>query len=209
MPDDIALRLGAHVIFPLSRNAMMSNFTLSRIRRVGAFTLVLTALGGCSSMKEASTSMSTLGGVLTPYKMDIVQGNVVTKEQLEAIQTGMPREQVRNILGTPLLASMFHGNRWDYVFSFVRQGQEPQKRRLVVFFKDETVERVEADALPTETEFVASLDVRRKADEAPPLEASEAALKAFETQNAKNPKGSAPVTDLPPPATSYPPLETR
>lgn len=195
--------------FLQSRNVMMSKFTLSRIRRAGALTLVLAALGGCTSLQEASTSMSTLGGTLTPYKMDIVQGNVVTREQVQALQEGMPREQVRNILGTPLLTSLFHGNRWDYVFTFVRQGQEPQQRKVVVFFKNDVVERVESDALPSEIEFVASLDVRRKAEEIPSLEASEADLKAFEADNAKNPKGAALVPDLPPPATSYPPLETR
>lgn len=152
--------------------------------------------------------MSTLGGAITPYKMDIVQGNVVTREQVEAMQPGMPREQVRAILGTPLLSSLFHGNRWDYVFTFNRQGQEPQQRKVVVFFKDEVVERIEADKLPSENEFVASLASREKPGEAPALEASEEALKAFAEKNAKDPK-AAPAPELAPPATSYPPLETR
>ncbi|HEX5805603.1 MAG TPA: outer membrane protein assembly factor BamE [Macromonas sp.] len=188
----------------------MTNFTLSRIHRAGALALVLTALGGCTSMQEATTSMSTLGGLITPYKMDIVQGNVVTREQVEALQPGMPREQVRNILGTPLLTSVFHGDRWDYVFTFRRQGQEPQHRKVVVFFKGDAVERVEADKLPSEVEFVASLDVRTKPGEMPVLEASEASLKAFEVENAKEAKVlSTPAQEEPAPATSYPPLESR
>ncbi|HEX5806319.1 MAG TPA: outer membrane protein assembly factor BamE [Macromonas sp.] len=188
---------------------MMSPTTLLRFRLAGAVALVLSALGGCSSFKDAGSSMSTLGGVITPYKMDIVQGNVVTREQVEALQPGMPRDQVRAILGTPLLASLFHSNRWDYVFTFNRQGQEPQERKVVVFFKDDLVERVEADKLPSEIEFVAALDSRAKPGDVPVLDATPEALKAFDEKNVKAPKTAAATPETPPPATSYPPLETR
>jgi outer membrane protein assembly factor BamE len=65
------------------------------------------------------------------------------------------------------VASVFHANRWDYVFTFQRQGQPPQQRKLAVFFKDEVLERVESDELPSEAEFVASLDVRRRPGKVP------------------------------------------
>ena len=60
------------------------------------------------------------------YKIDIVQGNFVSREQAAALKPGMSRAQVRDILGTPLLTSVFHADRWDYVFTFKRQGVEPQ-----------------------------------------------------------------------------------
>lgn len=167
-------------------------------------TALLVALSACSSV---SSRLPGITSVVTPYKIDILQGNVVTREQAAALQTGMSRDQVRDILGSPLLASVFHAERWDYVFTFRRQGQAPQQRRLTVFFKAEVLERFEADALPSEAEFVASLDAGRKFGKVPPLQATEAQLRAFDERN----KTTAPVEPAAPsaaPATSYPPLET-
>jgi outer membrane protein assembly factor BamE len=152
-------------------------------------------LSGCSSVV----------GLVTPYKIDIQQGNVVTREQAQALQPGMSRTQVRDILGSPLLTSVFHADRWDYVFTFRRQGQEPQQRKLAVFFKADVLERFTADELPTEAEFVASLGVRRQTAQAPVLEASEAQLKAFQQSNPR-PAGTA-AEPQPPAGRTYPPLE--
>ncbi len=182
----------------------------SRRRRAGAAAVAASAwlaLAGCSSTSQLVPSVSSLGSALSPYKAPILQGNVVTREQAQAVQPGMQREQVRNILGTPLLASVFHAERWDYVFTLRRQGQEPQQRKVTVFFKGDAVERIEADELPTEAEFVASLDVRRRGAKIPPLEASEADLRAFQVRN--NTAVEPEKTPLAAPAASYPPLESR
>jgi outer membrane protein assembly factor BamE len=159
-------------------------------------------LGACSSLRDKLPSAE---GLITPYRIDILQGNVVTREQAQALQPGQTREQVRGLLGSPLLTSVFHADRWDYVFTFKRQGQAPQQRRLTVFFKGDALERHEADELPSESEFVSSLDSRRKADKVPVLEATEAQLKAFESSNAV--PGAAPAPSTATPAASYPPLE--
>lgn len=191
--------------------------TARRARTVPALALVLTAvlgLSACSSLRDATTSMSTLGGLVKPYKIDIVQGNVITKEQVAALRNGMTRVQVRDVLGTPLLQSVFHAGRWDYVFSYRRGGGTDQIRKLAVFFEGNTLARVEADEMPSETEFVASLVVRPLTGKDRVMEASEASLKAFDESNRKT--GSAdsvapasaanPVTT--PAANTYPPLES-
>lgn len=110
--------------------------------------------GGCSSLNSASEQVV---GIVSPYQSDIVQGNVVTREQFSALQMGMPKQQVRNILGTALLTSIFHADRWDYVFTLKRQGVAPQTRKVQVSFKDGLLDKMEADDLPTESEFVATL----------------------------------------------------
>jgi len=79
---------------------------------------LLLLLGGCESLQTTDSLL----GVITPYRIDIVQGNVVTKEQIAAVKTGMSRSQVRDLLGTPLLADPFHAERWDYLFSIRRPG---------------------------------------------------------------------------------------
>jgi outer membrane protein assembly factor BamE len=141
------------------------------VRRLtlGAAVVAVVALSACSSVRE---KLPNVGSVVTPYKIDIVQGNVVTREQSEALRAGMARDQVRDLLGSPLLASVFHADRWDYVFTFRRQGQDTQSRRLTVFFKDSVLERFESDELPSESEFVASLDSNRKPGMVPALEAT-------------------------------------
>ena len=114
----------------------------------------LLLLSGYNSINTASKRVVS---ALTPYRNDIVQGNVVTREQFELLRTGMTRQQVRGILGTALLTSIFHADRWDYVFTLKRQGVEPQTRKVQVFFKNDVLERTESDPLPTESEFVATL----------------------------------------------------
>lgn len=182
----------------------MLDSTLLRLvsagRRWGALGSLL-ALGACTGLGERLPRIESL---VTPYQIDIVQGNVVTREQAQALKPGMPRNQVRDILGSPLVTSVFHAGRWDYVFSFRRQGQPLQQRKLAVFFKNDVLERVEADELPSEAEFVSSLDVRRKAGKAPVLDATEAQLKAFQERNPVPAPVAAPEAA---PATTYPPLE--
>ncbi|MEW5885569.1 MAG: outer membrane protein assembly factor BamE [Pseudomonadota bacterium] len=173
---------------------------------VGALVAAALALSGCASFQNAGTQMSTLGGLLTPHRIDIQQGNVVVREQLQALQPGMPRAQVQAILGTPLVASAFHAARWDYVFTFNRQGQEPQLRRVTVFFEGNALQRVEADELPTEQEFVASLQTGRAAGRIPVLQASEEQLRAFRE---RHPAPEARPTPPPVPAGPFPPLEAR
>ena len=142
---------------------------------------------------------------IAPYKIEIVQGNFVSKEQVEALRPGMSRQQVRDILGTPLVSSVFHQDRWDYVFTLKRQGVPPQQRKLTVFFKGDEYARHEGDTMPTEAEFVATLDNKRKDAKIPVLEASEESLKQFSA--GRPAAAAAPAPAEPPPATSYPPLE--
>jgi outer membrane protein assembly factor BamE len=124
--------------------------------------VAILALPGCSTVRQAVpsslTSPETMFGLFKPYRMEVVQGNVVTQEIIAQIQPGLGRAQVREILGTPLLSDVFHDNRWDYVFTIARQGVPPQQRRVTVFFKKNVVERFEADALPTEREFVSGIE---------------------------------------------------
>jgi outer membrane protein assembly factor BamE len=186
---------------------------LSSARRAGAVLALGLVLGlsACGSLRDAGTSMSTLGGLITPYKIDVVQGNVITKEQVSALSTGMTRVEVRDVLGTPLLQSVFHANRWDYVFTFRRGGEAEQIRKLAVFFDGNNLARVEADEMPTEAEFVAALVVRPLTGKERVMEASEASLKAFDESNRKNAAQPVPASGSTAPVAptqSYPPLDS-
>ena len=120
--------------------------------------LGLLGLGGCTSAVN-DTQRAWMNKIFRPYVQDTVQGNFISSEQYSKLQVGQTREQVRQILGTPLLASYFHANRWDYVFEFKRAGQTVGKERHVtVFFNGDKVIKFEGDALPTEIELVAEID---------------------------------------------------
>jgi outer membrane protein assembly factor BamE len=66
------------------------------------------------------------------------------------------------------------------------------------------LDKFEGDEMPTEAEFVAALDNKRKDAKVPPLEASEEALKKFAAERAPAPP---PPAAEPPVSASYPPLE--
>jgi len=85
---------------------------------------------------------------LRPYKMDIQQGNVVTREMLARLQPGMTRSQVRFALGTPMIVDPFRADRWDYVYFLSKGGEMTEQRRIVVVFKDDKLVRVEDDVVP-------------------------------------------------------------
>ncbi|GHD68357.1 outer membrane protein assembly factor BamE [Jeongeupia chitinilytica] len=85
---------------------------------------------------------------LTPYKLDIPQGNEVTADLVGQLKPGMTRAQVRFLLGTPLLTDPFHANRWDYVYSDARGGTLETKKTFAVFFDGDSLTRWEGETLP-------------------------------------------------------------
>ena len=154
---------------------------------------------GCAS-RQVSDSFF---GLITPYRIDIVQGNAVTKEQAAAVKPGMPRAQVREILGSPMLTDIFHADRWDYVFTIKRPGTEPQRRSVVAYFKGDALERLEAPDLPSEREFVAAISQVKPTGRKPELELSEAQKTALPKPVLQEPPAPPPAG----PVRSYPPLE--
>ena len=145
---------------------------------------------------------------VTPYKVEVAQGNFVSKEQVAQLKKGMPRQQVRELLGTSLLTDVFHNDRWDYVFTIQRQGVEPQRRHLAVFFTGDALDRFEGDEMLSEVEFVATLDnkqQRRIFQSVPKLEMTPEELKNSDVPADKMAPAAAPLPPLP---ASYPPLES-
>ena len=113
---------------------------------------------------------------------------------------------LREILGTPLVTSLFHSDRWEYVFTLKRPGEDIQTRKLTAFFKGDVLERSEGDEMPSETEFVATLGARDGAKgKVPTLEATPEQLAKY-PPSAKPAQASAAAATAPAP-TSYPPLD--
>ncbi len=101
--------------------------------------LLSTLLASCSYLSSP---------VLSPYKMDIRQGNYVTPEMREKLKLGMSKQQVRYVLGTPMVSDAFHGNRWDYIYSLEQRGEVVEKQRLTLYFEGENLVRMDDGRQP-------------------------------------------------------------
>ncbi len=129
----------------------MSNKSLKtkfkHIQKVLTITLLCTGLGACA--------------VSFPYKIDVPQGNFISKENLDSIKVGMSREQVFDALGTPLLVDLFHANRIDYVFTLKRQSlttSVPVRYTVTLYFnKADALEKIDNSNLPPEQSFINTL----------------------------------------------------
>ena len=179
------------------------------------FAILAAGLTGCTSLSAVGSSVANINPVswVTPYKADVIQGNFISKEQVQALKVGMPRVQVKDMLGTPLVTSVFHADRWDYVFTLRRQGIASQVYKYAVFFKGDVLERFEGDTMPSEAEFIASLVNTRELGKVPVLEATEAQLKAAEKPAASTAapaqsNATARATAEPVQPIAYPPLES-
>jgi outer membrane protein assembly factor BamE len=101
-------------------------------------------IAGCQSNDPNST------GIFQPYRVDIPQGNYITKEMLAQVTPGMSQQQVKFALGAPLLTPVFSSDRWDYVFRHQFANGTSELKRVVIRFKDAKVGSIEADELPTQ-----------------------------------------------------------
>lgn len=86
---------------------------------------------------------------ITPYRMEIQQGNFIMQENISQLRPGMTRDQVRFVLGSPLVVDVFHSDRWDYVFQRQLEFSKGiEQRKLTVFFENDKLERIEGDVVP-------------------------------------------------------------
>ena len=100
-------------------------------------TLVLALLLGACALPD----------FMAPYRIDIQQGNYITQEMVSQLKPGMSKEQVRAVLGTPLLTDIFHAERWDYVYWREQSDGKRESRKLVVYFDDGKLARLAGDVV--------------------------------------------------------------
>jgi outer membrane protein assembly factor BamE len=120
------------------------------LRRTGmsfpaaALTLATLFAAGCSTIDTYMPTLTSFG----VYKLDINQGNFLSQDMVNKLKVGQTKPQVRLILGTPLVVSVFREDRWDYVYEFMRQGRIVEHRKLAVYFVDDKLARWEGDEMP-------------------------------------------------------------
>jgi outer membrane protein assembly factor BamE len=127
---------------PTVRIAPCRRVGLERAAALLAALAAAAALAGCGSSRPGSS------GMFEPYRIDLPQGNYLTREMLDQVRPGSTRDQVRAVLGVPLLSPLFRPDRWDYVFRYQHPNGKAEVRRVVIRFTDDRVAAIDADELP-------------------------------------------------------------
>ncbi len=101
--------------------------------------LITFTLSGCTRSFD--------GGFTTPllYKIDIQQGNVIEQDMLDKLKPGMDKDQVRFIMGTPVIIDPFHSERWEYIYSYQKGGGVREQRYITLHFVDEKLSYITGD----------------------------------------------------------------
>jgi outer membrane protein assembly factor BamE len=115
------------------------------------------AIANAGAQTTKVTKLQKFLWIFTPYRPDIQQGNFVSQEMLDQLKPGMTHDQVKFVLGTPLLTDVFHEDRWDYPFYLARGNGELTTSRVTVYFKDGKVDHFDGGHLPSEKEYIARI----------------------------------------------------
>ena len=100
--------------------------------------------------------------------MDIQQGNYISQEMVSQLKIGMTKEQVRYVLGTPLVADIFHADRWDYVYYKDPRRGSREARKIAVVFENGKLARVLGDVVAADTVPPAAAPQSAEPSKAPP-----------------------------------------
>ena len=124
-----------------------------------------------SSGLLAGCSFDSVVGLVDPYRIDIRQGNYVDQEMVAQLRRGMTRDQVRYVLGSPLVVDMFRKDRWDYVYRFRPGSGDAQQRVISLFFAGDVLDRIEGDVAAPSGAPAAAAQERSRVDASPPASA--------------------------------------
>ena len=124
--------------------------------RSAALVLLLGALAACSTVPR----------FVTEYKIDIQQGNVLTQDMVAQLRPGLSRDQVRFILGTPMLTDIFHADRWDYVYRLQKgsTGEVEMRKFSTHFDADGKLVRVSGDVTAASSSDMAASSANRMSE---------------------------------------------
>jgi len=109
----------------------------------------------------AALTAALLSGCVRVYKLDIQQGNDLDADQVQSIKVGMNRQEIRSLLGTPLIDDPFRAGRWDYYYAF-RGGKSSrlERRQLSLKFENDVLTSI-SGGLETEEVKATQLDLEK------------------------------------------------
>lgn len=93
----------------------------------------------------AGCSIGSVTEMVSPYRINIRQGNYVDQSMIAQLKRGMTPDQVRFVLGSPLIVDVFHEGRWDYVYRYRTGEGVVSQRKISIFFVDGKLDSVDGD----------------------------------------------------------------
>lgn len=111
------------------------------------------ALLACGALVACTVNDDSGRKFWQPYRASVQQGNWVTQQQVDRLQPGMTREQVRFVLGSPTLTPIFHADLWVYPYRYQPGYGDVVLRELKVYFEHDRLMRWEGDTMPTGQPF--------------------------------------------------------
>lgn len=161
--------------------------------------------GGC-----AYEGTNKLPGV---YRIDIQQGNVVDQDTLDQLKPGMPMQQVRFIMGTPIIVDPFHQDRWEYIYTYSEGGKRRQQRRITLHFRDNKLDSIDGNVMTAERDGDDTLKEPSRTVEVPLKEGDGIFSGLFDFlpfigDDTPKPKQRPQREPLPPPAMETDPVPT-
>ena len=115
-----------------------------RLGTVAALVALVLAFAGCAAIDTYAPTLRTYG----VYMLDINQGNYLSQDMVDKLKEGQTKQQVRLVLGTPLITSVFRDDRWDYMYEYRKNGRVQIHRQFTVYFKGDALTRWEGDEMP-------------------------------------------------------------
>jgi outer membrane protein assembly factor BamE len=97
------------------------------------------------------------------YKIDVNQGNMIDQAIVDQLRPNMTKRQVLYIMGSPMLVDFFHQNRWDYIYSSKKGGEDLKQKNISIFFENDQIKNIQGDFKPS-TLPVAKLNEDKSVD---------------------------------------------
>lgn len=90
------------------------------------------------------------------YRIDIPQGNYLEQKEIDKLQIGMTKEQVKFVLGNPVVKDSFDSTKWHYVYEFLSGKDEAfnKRRKLILSFDGDLLAKAEGDFEISESFYV-------------------------------------------------------
>ena len=98
------------------------------------------------------------GRLFTVHKIDVQQGNAIDPKKVAQLEIGMTKEQVKFLMGPPLITDVFHPDRWDYIYFLIPDYGETERRHLMVLFEGDKVASLEKSDVPEPEAAEASIE---------------------------------------------------
>ena len=95
----------------------------------------------------ALISLTLSGCFLRTHKADVIQGNVITDSQIRSLHTGMSAQQVKNVMGTPVLINVFTPNREVYLYTYQAGYGQMKKKSVEITLSNGVVKDIQVKPL--------------------------------------------------------------